>query len=86
MPFGKENCTLTLYLQLDWRPLLGVVVEIRHRNRRLRTGTVDAITEDGSILWLGVEGAFCRSMFERADDFEVWAHQDLLENPAHQVD
>jgi hypothetical protein len=61
-----------LHLQHDWLPVIGELVEIRHGGHAVRTGTVDGVTPDGSILWLAAYGAEPRSMLERSQGFSVW--------------
>jgi hypothetical protein len=63
---------LSLYLQTDWRPLVGQTVEVRRHGDHVRSGTVDAVMEDNSILWIAFGGAHHRTMFERAEGFTVW--------------
>ena len=60
-------------LQHDWRVLVGKRVEIRRFERVVRTGIVDSVMLDGSILWVaaGAEGG--RQLVERAEDYQVWS-------------
>jgi hypothetical protein len=57
---------VTLHAQPDWNRLLGQHIEIRQAGRFRRTGTVDAVMPDNSILWLSAEGAWPREMIERS--------------------
>ncbi len=59
----------------DWCTLSGANVEIRHHGAVVCVGTVDAITEDGTILWLysPVEG---RRLFEKVDSYQAWALEE----------
>jgi hypothetical protein len=61
------------YPQPDWHRALGHLVEIRLNGQTLRTGVVDAVMPDGSILWLSAEGTNPREMVERACGKEVFA-------------
>jgi hypothetical protein len=63
---------MSLHPQHDWTPVIGEQVEIRNNGQAVRSGVVDCVTHDGSILWLAAEGAFCREMINRADGYEVW--------------
>ncbi|HJW01414.1 MAG TPA: hypothetical protein VJ617_20180 [Arthrobacter sp.] len=63
---------MAFHLQHDWFPVLGHTVEIRHWNSTVRAGRVDAVTQDGSILWLAAEGHQPRRLFERAQGYQVW--------------
>lgn len=61
----------------DWHSLPGAHVEIRHQGAAICTGTVDAVTSDGRILWVhtGPDG---RRLFEKAEHFEAWAAEDRV--------
>jgi hypothetical protein len=59
--------------QHEWtQALVGQFVEIRKGGECLRSGVVDAITFDGSILWLSAEGVWTREMFEKSHGKEVF--------------
>jgi hypothetical protein len=59
----------------DWCTLDGANVEIRYQGSIVCSGIVDAVTEDGSILWVhsAVEG---RRLFEKADSYQAWAIEE----------
>ena len=59
----------------DWRTLTGANVEIRQHGTMIGSGVVDAVTDDGHILWLysPVEG---RRIYEKADFYQVWAREE----------
>lgn len=63
---------MKLQIQDDWIAVLGESVEIRHHGEPFRIGVVDAVTADGSILWILGDGVVPRSMFERLEGYEVW--------------
>jgi len=63
---------MALHLQHDWVPVLGRTVEIRHRNTTIRAGRVDAVTDDGKILWLAADGSHPRCLFDRSQGYSVW--------------
>lgn len=72
---------MSLHLQTDWKRSLGQRVEIRLNGRPVRTGTVEAVMPDDSILWIAAEGADSRKMLARADGFQVftryaWTHPE----------
>jgi hypothetical protein len=48
----------------DWTTLIGLNVEIHERGRIIDQGLVEAVTQDGRILWLGQEGALTRRLWE----------------------
>ncbi|KUM36374.1 hypothetical protein [Arthrobacter sp. EpRS71] len=56
----------------DWTQLEGSLVEIRQAGALIRTGTVDAVTADSSMIWIGQDGALPRQLFLRADGTKVW--------------
>lgn len=59
----------------DWTVLTGASIEIRHQGSPVCSGYVDAVTEDGAILWLRPP-AQSRRLFEKADFYEAWATED----------
>lgn len=63
---------MALHLQHDWLPVLGHQVEIRRLNATIRSGRVDAVTQDGSILWIEPDGTHPRCLFERSQGYQVW--------------
>lgn len=59
----------------DWTALRGIDVEIRREGRTVCRGTVDAVTDDGTILWLQpLSGT--RRLFEMTESDEAWAPLD----------
>lgn len=68
MPSGRIN---------DWSALTEANVEIRKQGTPICSGTVDAVTEDGKILWIHstAEG---RRQFEKSAFFEVWPAEERL--------
>lgn len=64
---------MTGHAQPDWNRLLGQRVEIRKDGSLLRTGIVDAVMPDNSILWLSAEGPWPREMVERSGGNVVFA-------------
>jgi hypothetical protein len=63
---------MNYHKQYDWLPVLGEVVQIRNNGCIIREGFVDAVTNDGSILWLAADGAHNRQMIIKTDGNEVW--------------
>ncbi len=61
-----------LHIEHDWRVVLGQVVQVRKSADVVRTGRVDAVTREGTILWLAADGVHQRVTVQRADGFEVW--------------
>lgn len=55
----------------DWAGLTGEKVEIRFQGTSVATGLVDAVTHDGSILWLAGQNQ-TRKLYEKAEFYEVW--------------
>lgn len=64
---------MNLHPQPDWSRLLGQHVEIREAGHFVRTGTVDAVMPDLSILWLSAEGHWPREMVGKSGNWEVFA-------------
>ena len=59
----------------DWTLLAGASVEIRQQGAHVCSGYVDAVTDDGGILWLYGPGQN-RRLFEKAEFYEAWAVED----------
>lgn len=74
---GKLSTDMTNGPITDWSNLAGAHVEIRQQGAAICTGTVDAVTEDGSILWVYAE-PYGRRLFEKAEYFEAWAAEERL--------
>lgn len=61
----------------DWTTLAGACVEIRMQGQLVDSGCVDAVTDDGTILWL-VNPAQIRKLYEKAEWYGAW----VIEEPA----
>jgi hypothetical protein len=59
----------------DWTLLPGATVEIRKDGTAVCSGYVDAVTDDGKILWLSAP-AQDRRLFDKAEFYEAWAAED----------
>ncbi|MFF2243798.1 hypothetical protein ACFVTM_06405 [Arthrobacter sp. NPDC058130] len=59
----------------DWTLLTGASIEIRQQGSPVCSGHVDAVTDDGTILWLRPP-AQNRRLFEKAEFYEAWATED----------
>jgi hypothetical protein len=70
---GTDRKAMHLHLQPDWQRALGQYVEVRRRGEIVRTGTVEDVMPDNSILWISAAGPFPREMLERAEGYEVYA-------------
>jgi hypothetical protein len=66
---------MNLRLVDDWGTLRGANVEIRQQGAAVCTGTVDAVTDDGRILWIHtpVQG---RRLYEKARFYQAWAAEE----------
>lgn len=72
----KEEPVMDLHLQPDWGRLLGQHVEVRLNGTFLRSGVVDTVMPDNSILWLAAEGPWSRGMVEKTDHKDVYARYE----------
>lgn len=70
-PNGRKP--VNLHLQPDWQRALGQYVEIRRHSAVVRTGTVEAVMPDCSILWISAAGPQPRVLYERAEGYQVYA-------------
>jgi hypothetical protein len=68
----KVAATKRMHLQHDWTALRGEVIEVRKHAATVRTGRVDGVTHDGTILWIESHGAEPRAMYERCEGFTAW--------------
>lgn len=59
----------------DWTFLPGATIEIRHQGSPVCSGHVDAVTDDGKVLWLR-HPAQNRKLFEKAEFYEAWATEE----------
>lgn len=59
----------------DWTLLPGAGVEIRQQGNYVWSGYVDAVTDDGQILWVN-SPSNNRKLFEKAEFYEAWAIED----------
>lgn len=59
----------------DWSTLSGARVEIRQQGSQVCAGTVEAVTDDGRILWIHPPG-HNRRLYEKAEFYEAWAIED----------
>jgi hypothetical protein len=66
----------------DWQFLVGCEVDVRRGRRLLRTGAIDAATDDGNVVWLSRQGVRERRLLTRADGYDLWItkldHQRVL--------
>lgn len=61
----------------DWTSVDGAKAEIIQHGQTMATGTIDGVTNDGTIVWVQ-EGSGRRRLYERFESFEVWVpHEDL---------
>ncbi|MEV7663680.1 hypothetical protein [Paenarthrobacter sp. NPDC089316] len=67
---------MALHQQPDWGRLLGQHVEIRQAGCLVRTGIVDAVMPDNSILWISAEGPWPREMVEKTGNREVFSRYE----------
>lgn len=59
----------------DWTQLPGACVEVRQQGAHVCSGFVDAVTDDGKILWIQ-SPAQNRRLFEKDDSYEAWATEE----------
>jgi hypothetical protein len=57
----------------DWSRLAGAKVEIHRGGHLIRTGVVDAVMPDATILWLAADYNGNRALFDSAEGYEVRA-------------
>lgn len=74
----RENL-VSFHLQPDWQRALGQCVEIWLDGQRVRTGTVESVMPDNSILWIAAEAPDLRQMMLRDDGYQVFARYEWLD-------
>lgn len=67
------------YAYKERHRLTGAPVEIRRNGTTVRSGTVEAVMSDSSLLWIQADGARGRELFAAADTYEVWIEPHLLD-------
>lgn len=55
----------------DWHQLIGSLVELRSGGSVVRTGEVEAVAADSSVMWLKFNGNHGRQMVAKTDGYEV---------------
>ncbi|MHA7290779.1 hypothetical protein ACX80V_14145 [Arthrobacter sp. MDT3-24] len=55
----------------DWDQLIGSWVELRSGGSVVRTGEVEAVAGDSSVMWLKCNGNHGRQMVAKTDSYEV---------------
>ena len=55
----------------DWSTLEGRTAEFHRHGHLIDSGTVEAVTPDGEILWLKLDGALPRRILEKAPDIHA---------------
>ncbi len=56
----------------DWQLLVGCWVELRSGGRLVRTGEVEDVAPDSSVMWLKFNGTHGRQMVVKTDGYEVF--------------
>ncbi|WP_458782401.1 hypothetical protein [Arthrobacter sp. D3-16] len=56
----------------DWERLVGALVQIRRGNQVIRTGIVENVMPDSSVLWLAADGINLRQMYAAAENYAAW--------------
>jgi hypothetical protein len=56
----------------DWLQLVGCWVELRSGGSVVRTGEVEVVAEDSSVMWLKFNGNHGRQMVAKTDGYEVF--------------
>lgn len=61
----------------DWTTLPGADIELQQLGEVICTGRVDAVTADGSMLWIQAPGQ-TRKLYAKKELFEAWAREDRM--------
>jgi hypothetical protein len=68
----------TLRRHYDWSLLINALVEIRRNGQLIRTGFVEDVMPDSSVLWLAADRTNARQMFEACQGHQVWVTPQAL--------
>jgi len=63
---------LSAYPFHDWAKLQGTTVEVRREGMVVRHGLIDAVTADGTIVWLSQHGLLNRTLIDKTSGYELW--------------
>lgn len=69
------------YKHTNWALLTNALVEIRHRGTTIRTGVVDAVMSDSSMVWIAADATYPRQLFEASEGHEIWVTLEEHEGP-----
>jgi hypothetical protein len=69
---GDNTSYRTLEVHSDAVPQTGSIVEVRQGSRQRRLAVVEAVSEDGTLIWLAAHGAHTRALFHREEASAVW--------------
>jgi hypothetical protein len=58
----------------DWTSINGAQAEVVQHGQTVMTGTIDGVTNDGTIVWIQ-DHTGRRKLYERCEAFEVWVPQ-----------
>lgn len=67
---GRDHVTTGRFTE-KWTTLVGQRVQIKNFNGVIDAGLVEAVTPDGSILWLEPEGAILRRLVQKLPGIEL---------------
>ena len=60
------------YRHENWSQLVGAFVEVRVNRQCLRTGYVEDVMPDSSVLWLAADESASRTLIAKVEGYEVW--------------
>lgn len=66
------NVSEASHRHTEWVLLTNALVEIRHHGATIRTGVVEAVMPDSSMVWIAADAAHPRQLFEASEGHEIW--------------
>lgn len=63
---------------MNWTSVDGARTEIVQYGQTIATGTIDGVTNDGTIVWVQ-DGTGTRKLYERYESFEVWVPREDID-------
>lgn len=70
---GTGNIPGGFQRAMDWKTIRSGDRVIIRKGKTILTGQVDALTFDGSVMWLLSDAGHGRKMYHSVDDNEIWS-------------
>lgn len=78
MQLEKPKNAKTLCRFEEWHALAGAMVRVCRNGETIRTGVVDDVTSDGSVVWIAQQGVLGRTLVHKGEGYELWQTTDTM--------